>query len=298
MTFSTRASFARSFRAMDVSARGLTRVSAAFSGVLALGLGAAAFLFNSALALAQGADSLLDFAAAFLLAWVVHVAQTPGDERHPMGHGRAEPLGALAIAALAGILALEVGSTAVSSLFGTSEVILAWELLGLFAFKAVFKGIIFRLARRGGGAALNALAVDARNDVVICLVAIAGYFGARSGFTKLDAILALPAAVWIGWSGVDLARENVDVLMGIAPSSQRQVELLELARRPLGIIEAHDLVAHSTGTGYSIHVHVTVDGDLTVREGHDLGEEVRLLLLAEPDVSHCSVHVDPTEREG
>ncbi len=280
---------------MNVSARALTRVSAALSGVLALGLGAASLFFNSELALAQSADSLLDFAAAFLLAWVVHVAQAPGDEKHPMGHGRAEPLGALAIAALAGVLSLEVASSAATSLFGSADVVLAWELLALFVFKVIFKGALFQLARRGSGPAMGALAVDARNDVIVCLVAILGYFGARSGFTKLDAVLALPAALWIGWSGVELARENVDLLMGVAPSQERQRELSNIARHLPGIIEVHDLVAHSTGTGYSIHVHVMVDADLTVREGHDLGESVRVRLLEEDDVSHCSVHVDPGE---
>lgn len=281
---------------MKRSAQGLTRVSAAFSGTLALGLGAAAFYFHSDLALAQAADSLLDFAAALLLAWVVHVAQTPGDERHPMGHARAEPLGALAISALAGVLALEVGTSAVSSLFGTTQVVLAWELLGLFAFKALFKIVIFRLARGGEGPALSALAVDARNDVIVCTVAILGYFGARSGFTQLDALLAIPAAVWIGWSGVGLARENVDLLMGVAAPEQRQRELIQLAETVPGVLEAHDIVAHSTGTAYSIHIHITVDESLTVRQGHDLGEAVRLRLLSEADISHCSVHVDPTEK--
>lgn len=279
---------------MDVSARGLTRVSAVLSGALAVGLGAAALYFHSDLALAQSADSLLDFAAAFLLAWVVHIAQTPGDARHPMGHARAEPLGALAVAALAGILALEVGTSAFRSLLGTTEVVLAWELLWLFSFKAGFKAIIFRLARGRSGPALSALALDARNDVIVCLVAIAGYFGARAGYTKLDALLAIPAAAWIGWSGVGLARENVDLLMGVAPPEERQRELIRLAAGVPGVVEAHDLIAQSTGTAYSIHIHISVDERLTVRQGHDLGEAVRHRLLSESDVSHCSVHVDPT----
>lgn len=281
---------------MNVSARGLTRVSAVFSGTLALGLFAAAFFFRSDLAFAQGADSLLDVAAAFLLAWAVHVAKTPGDERHPMGHARAEPLGALAISALAGILALEVGSSAVTSLFHPTEVVLGWELLALFIFKAIFKMIIFRLARGEKGPAFSALAVDARNDIIVCFVAILGYFGARAGYPELDALLAMPAALWIGWSGVGLARENIDLLMGVAPPEERKRELLLRAAEVPGVIDAHDLVAHSTGTAYSIHIHITVDDGLTVRQGHDLGEAVRLRLLSEPDVSHCSVHVDPREK--
>src|SRR5690606_32627673 len=182
---------------MRVTAQGLTRVSAGLSGLFTLALGFAAVTFRSDLALAQAADSLLDFSGALLLAWVVHIAQTPGDERHPMGHARAEPLGALAVAALAGILALEVGTRAVNSLLGEPEVVMTWMLLWLFVGKMSFKAVILRLARRTQGPACAALAVDARNDILAACVAILGFLGARAGATWLDAALALPASLWI-----------------------------------------------------------------------------------------------------
>jgi divalent metal cation (Fe/Co/Zn/Cd) transporter len=134
------------FGQMTVTAHGLTRVTAAASALFSCALFWAAFRFESDLALAQASDSLLDLTGAIVLAWVVNVAREPGDERHPMGHTRAEPLGALLIALLAGVLALEVGSSAVASLLEGAEMIPSFLLVGFFAGKVLFKAAVWRLA--------------------------------------------------------------------------------------------------------------------------------------------------------
>ena len=68
---------------------------------------------GSQLALAQAADSVSDMFAGVVLTWAVKQASQPADAEHPLGHGRAEPLAALAVALLAGVLSVEVLRTAV-----------------------------------------------------------------------------------------------------------------------------------------------------------------------------------------
>lgn len=276
--------------------KGLTTYALVVSVVFSCSLVFAFFTYGSALALAQAADSLLDVFGALVLAWSVRVAATPGDERHPMGHSRAEPLGALAIAFVSAALALEVGSTAVSSLASGVAVSPGWGLLGLFCGKVLAKAGLLRWASMAERSpAVDALIVDARNDVLVGFGAVVGFFFARAGYHLVDPLLALPIAVWIGWSGFSLARENIDLLMGVAPPMERQMQLLSIARSIPGILDAHDLRAQHLGTALSLHVHVEVPGQLTVSQGHDLGEQVRFRLLDEPDVEYCSVHIDPVD---
>lgn len=280
---------------MDVSARRLTRATAAVSGAFSVALFWAAFRFNSNLALAQASDSLLDVTGAVVLAWVVAVAQEPRDARHPMGHSRAEPLGALGIALLAGILALEVGSAAVQSIMGGTRVEPSPILVTFFVAKVVFKAVVWVLSSGKKTPAFSALLVDARNDCLVGVLAVLGFIGARFGNPAVDAWIACPAAFWIGWSGFSLAKENIDLLMGVAPDPARQAQLLAIATGSDGVLQAHDLVAHHLGTHLSIHVHIVVDGGLSVRQAHDIGEGVRERLMREVDVGHCSVHIDPSE---
>jgi cation diffusion facilitator family transporter len=263
------------------------------SALLAAGLFTAHYYLGSDLSLAQAADSLLDFGGALVLAYAVRVARTPGDAGHPFGHTRAEPLGALGIAMLASLLGFEVGTSALGSLLRGSEARPGGILLGLFLAKVAFKGVVFLLARGRSGPALEALAVDAKNDILVGLLAVAGYFLARAGWHAADAWLSLPVAAYIGYSGYHLARTNVDRLMGSAPSVERQADLRALAAAVSGVLEVHDLRAHYLGTEISLHVHIVVLESLTIREASEIGAAVRARLEAEPDVIHASVHIDP-----
>ncbi|HRI08097.1 MAG TPA: cation diffusion facilitator family transporter [Nannocystaceae bacterium] len=271
-------------------------VTLAGSGVLVAGLFSAYLLFGSQLALAQAADSFLDVFTAAVLAYTIAVAAQPEDAEHPLGHSRAEPIGALITAIIAGVLSIEVARSAITALVGGEVARLDAVLLVAFGAKVIFKSVIFGVARRAGlggqNPAMAALAVDARNDVMLSLVAIIGYFGARAGLPRLDAWLALPVAVWIGVAGLRLARDNLRLLMGEAPPIERQRELTRIAGATEGVRAAHPVVAHHLGTVLDVRVKVIVDAELTVKAAHDIGKAVRDRILQEPDVGHCSVHVD------
>jgi cation diffusion facilitator family transporter len=272
----------------------LPRITLAGSLLLVIGLFLAAWTYESQLALAQAADSFMDMFTAAVLTWTVTISHKPRDEDHPFGHTRAQPIGGLVTAVIAGVVALEVLRSAIGALVEGHKPELGWLLVAVFAAKAAFKIAIFYFSRKGSkrSPALRALMVDARNDTLVSLLAIGGFFAARFGMPTLDAWLALPIAVWIAWSGVELARANIKLLMGEAPPDERQSELVVLANSVEGVINAHDMRAQYMGTHLHVHVHVVVDPALTVKQAHDIGEAVRLKLETQPDVQHCSVHID------
>ena len=276
--------------------RALTLISLAGSALLVVGLFACWWVFGSQLALAQAADSFMDTFTAAVLTWTVAVAAQRPDKEHPFGHSRAEPIGGLVVAVIAGVLAIEVARSAIEAIVADKPVTLDWLLVAVFAAKSVFKMLIFGFSRTGylrtKSPALKALSVDARNDVLVSILAIGGFFAARHGASKLDAWLALPVAAWIGWTGIELARDNIRLLMGEAPPEERQKELKALAAAIEGVKEAHDLRVHYLGTELQVHVHIVVAADISVKQAHDIGEAVRKRLEAEDDVGHCSVHID------
>lgn len=276
--------------------RVLTVVTLLGSGALVVGLFAGYLLYGSQLALAQAADSFLDVFTAAVLTWTISISAQPEDEDHPFGHSRAEPIGGLVTAVIAGILAIEVARSAGEALVRGHDVNLEMWLVYVFAAKLVFKLGIFVFASRAwrstNSPAMRALRVDARNDILVSALAIGGFFAARMGMPELDAWLAFPVAAWIAWAGFDLARDNIRYLMGEAPPRKRQAELEDLARTAKGVVEAHDLRAHYLGTELQVQVHVVVDPDLTVKQAHDIGERVRVRLESEDDVGDVHVHID------
>mgnify|MGYP000064792205 FL=1 len=281
---------------VDRAAKRIVLASTVGSALALVGLGAAYVVYDSRLALAQAADSFSDIFTAAALLVSIHIAARPPDANHPFGHQRAEPIAALMAAVIAGVLAIEVLRDAIGALVVGAVPRLDLPLLGIFLVKVVFKLAIALLssarARRQPSPALRALQVDARNDVAVGLLAVGGFFGARYGWPSLDTWLAIPVALWVGWSGFDLARENIRLLMGEAPPEERQRSLRAVAAAVDGVRSAHDLRARFHGLELDVHVHVVVDPAITVREAHDIGERVETRLLAEDDVCHAIAHVD------
>lgn len=274
----------------------LTRATVVLSLALVAALYACFWVFQSQLALAQAADSFMDVFTASILAYTMAISALPSDENHPFGHARAQPIGALVAAVIAGILSIEVGRSAIEALISGKRAEMDWLLVAAFGAKTVIKTAVMMIAGSLGkklrSPGMDALKVDARNDVLISLVAIAGFFGARQGLDYLDAVLAIPLALYIAVSGVKLARENIRLLMGEAPPQERQDSLRALAGKVPGVVNAHELRAHFVGTNLHVQVHVVVDPNLSLRAAHDIGEAVRLRLETEPDVDHCAVHID------
>ena len=274
----------------------LTALTAALSGLLAAGMFFAYWALQSQLALAQGADSLFDVATASMLLWAVRVGQQPPDAEHLFGHHRAEPIAALIAAVMAGVLSIEVIRSALLALWEGDRPQLKFWLVGVFAAKVLAKTAIGLLARasshRQPSPAMDALAVDARNDVIVSSIAVLGFFAARMNWPAFDAWLALPAGAMIAHAGYELAAENVSLLMGRAPDPDRMATLEGMARGIDGVRDVHEFRAQFLGTHLQAYLHVVVDPTLSVLEAHDIGEAVEHRLEQQDDVHHCFVQID------
>lgn len=275
----------------------LLLASSLVSVALLVGLGLAFLATGSKLALAQAADSLADALTGLGLLWALRLSLQPPDEEHPYGHHGAQPIASLVVAMVVGALALEVLLDSVGALrTGQAAVLGGSVALGL-SLKVAIKAVFVRLASSPrllrDNAALRAFRLDARSDVIVGLTSLAGFVGARyGGWPMLDAWLALPVAVWIGVSGVMLAKESIELLMGTAPPRAWQEGLMkELLDRPQ-VRAVTEMKARSFGDRTQVWVEIRVDPHLTIGEGHDIGEEVEAYLLRREGISDAVVHVD------
>ncbi len=276
--------------------RRLTLLSVVVGFGLAILLVGAWMATGSQLALSQAADSIVDVLTAGALYWAARIGQEPPDRRHPEGHHAAEAIAALVVAVIAGALALEVASEAIHALQQRSVPRLNRWLAVAFALKVAAKGVIaaeaYRTARRTRSPAVSAIAMDARNDVLLGVSAIVGFIVARAGYVMADALMALPVAVWIGVAAVMLGVENVQLLLGASASEGRRHELQALASQVPGVRRAEALRAVHRGAGLSVWVQVTVDRELRIGDAHDIGQAVEDRIRNEDDVVSVVAHVE------
>jgi hypothetical protein len=95
----------------------------------------------------------------------------------------------------------------------------------------------------------------------------------------------------LGWEGV---RELVDT-----GATAEQLETIgETIRGAEGVQDFHDLKTRRMGSELLVEVHLLVDSQLTVSEGHMIGDRVRVELLQRCEyVSQVLVHIDPEDDE-
>lgn len=273
--------------------------------VLNIGLAAVKFaggiLGNTYALIADGAESTLDIVSSLLVWAGFRVAARPPDANHPYGHGKAEPLAALAVAAFVFAMAGWVGLSAVREIV-TPHAAPKWWTLPLLALVVLVK-IIFsrRMERAGEEAGSTALEVEASHhwsDAVTSAAAFVGIAVALTGgkgWETADDWAALFACVVIALNGVRMAIRALGDVMDVAVAADFEGEVRALALGVPGVLALDKVRVRRSGLSHLVDIQIRVDGDLTVRAGHDLAHAVKDALLASAahQISDVTVHVEP-----
>jgi cation diffusion facilitator family transporter len=267
----------------------------------ALAIAKAAFWLETG-SLALGSEAVNSAADALYSAVVVaglYLTTRPPDFEHPHGHERIEPFVALFVAVgvfAAGAGVIWTGATSLlDGSYDAASPLAAVVLAGGAAAKYGLYKYCLSAGQEHHSPALVATAKDNRTDVLTALAAVVGAGGAAVGVPILDPIAALFVGVGVLVTGVDIVRDNVDYLVGAAPPEEMREEIVAAALAQPQVQGAHDVVAHYVGPEVDVSLHVEVEGDLTLREAHDIETDVINAVREIPEVDDAFVHVDPKE---
>ncbi|KAB7515738.1 cation diffusion facilitator family transporter [Halosegnis rubeus] len=248
----------------------------------------------------EAANSLSDSAYSAVVLAGLYLTTQPADDDHPHGHERIEPFVSLVVAGGIFLAGGAVAYNAITTLLSGSitvsrgpaaAVVLAVGALAKFSLYRY----VLRVANREQSPALRATALDNRNDILAGGAALAGVLGAQAGLPLLDPVAALVVSVAIGYTGVEVVRDNLTYLVGGAPSDELRAEILRRALDHPDVAGAHDVVAHYVGPEVDVSLHIEIEGATTVREAHDIETAVVQSVRAIPEVDDVFVHVDPKE---
>ena len=140
---------------------------------------------------------------------------------------------------------------------------------------------------------LKASAVDSMNDVLSSSLSLIGVAGIEFGLPSLDGIVGIFIAFVIMKSGFEIAKENINYLMGRAADEKIILEIANKALNVNGVKGMNDLRSYYVGNKFHIEIHIEVDKNETTEISHDIGELVRTEIMKLPDISKVFVHIDP-----
>lgn len=256
---------------------------------------------NTYALIADGAESTADVFSSLLVWAGFRVAARPPDENHPYGHGKAESLAALAVAGFIFSMAGWIAWHAVLEIITPHEGPKGWTLpllAGVVVVKLVLARRMRDAGRKAGSTGLGVEALHHWSDAVTSAAAFVGIAIALVGgvgWETADDWAALVGCLVILANGASIAGRALGEVMDTAVPLDFEKEVRALALGVPGVKALHRVRMRKSGLTYLVDIQVRVDGDLTVRAGHDIAHAVKDALLASAPhrISDVTVHVEP-----
>ena len=290
--------------ALESSAMGIRAVKISLAALMATAL------FQVLLVLVTGsvallADTIHNFSDALTSVplWIAFVlGRRVASRSYTFGYRRAEDLAGLFIVVMIAFSAFLAGWESINRLIDPQPIrnVGLVVIAGIIGFAGNELVAIYRIrvGRRIGSAALIADGYHARTDGFTSLAVIFGAIGVLLGFPQADPIVGLLITVAILFVLKDAMGQVFGRLMDrVDPELVEQVD--RSARGVAGVEGVSDIRLRWIGHRLDAALHVTVDSDISVAEGHRIGEEVRHELFHDVrGLDTALVHVDPCGHDG
>ncbi len=253
--------------------------------------------------IADGIHSLSDLLSDLLVWFAGHKAGQAPDAEHPYGHGRFETVATLVLGFLLVAVALGIGWDAVQRLFHP-QALLQPGPIALYAagLSILIKEALYWYTRAYGvrvrSDLLIANAWHHRSDAISSVIVMIGVAGTLAGLPDLDAIASVLVAVMIAKIAWDLGSNATRELVDTALDPERLREMSRIIRHSTGVRDIHMLRTRTLGGNTAADVHVLVDPDISVSEGHAISVLVQQRLMETIErMSDVIVHIDPEDDE-
>jgi len=255
---------------------------------------------NAYVLIADGIESALDIAGSIVIWGGLKFAARPPDATHPYGHGKAEPVAAIIVSmgVLAAALGLAVQS--VREIFLPHHAPAPYTLVVLIV-AVVVKEILYRyVIQFGRDVESTAVQTDAWHHRTDAMTSIAAFIGISisliggEAWQSADNWAALFACALIGANGYRLLKPALHEIMDTAPRGQIVDSIRNAAALVPGVFEIDKCLVRKMGLNFYVDLHVGVNGDVSVREGHHIAHQVKRAIQAtDPRIADVLVHIEP-----
>ena len=260
-------------------------------------------LFGHAYVLiADGIESAFDVGGSIVIWGGLTVAARPPDQTHPYGHGKAEPIAAIVVALGVLAAALAIAIQSVREILLPHHAPAPWTLVVLIVAVIVKEALFRYVIRFGRKVESTAVKTDAWHHRIDAMTSTAAFIGISMAliggkpWQSADDWAALVACVLIGWNGYRLARPAFFEIMDTAPHGKFIRSIREVARSVPGVIEVEKCHARKMGLDFYVDLHVGVDGNISVHEGHEIAHRVkRAIQQSDSRVADVLVHIEPAQ---
>ncbi|HUW97846.1 MAG TPA: cation diffusion facilitator family transporter [Acidiferrobacter sp.] len=270
---------------------------------LALGQLVIGVLGQSAALVADGFHTLSDLLSDTLVLLAARFGAKAADQDHPYGHARIETVGTFGLSLVLIGTGVGIALHAADALSAPHRLAIPSPLTLVMALAAIgVKEGLFRYMRRAAhrlqSQLLHANAWHYRTDVFSSTVVAVGIAGSMLGIRDLDSIAAIGVAILIVRMGASLGWQALRELVDTGLEAEKLERIRHIIMSVDGVRTLHLLRTRRAGGFAFVDVHIQVDETISVSEGHQISEMVRISLLRQVEnMADVLVHIDPEDDE-
>ncbi|TBW29301.1 cation diffusion facilitator family transporter [Gramella sp. KN1008] len=257
---------------------------------------------NSYALIADAIESTTDVFSSILVLVGLRYANKPADENHPYGHGKAEPLFTFIVVGFLIVSATVIAYESIENINTPHEVPEPYTLLVLAAIiiiKETFYRVVSKKGKKTESSVLKADAWHHRSDAITSLMAFIGISVALvmgKGYENADDWAALAASGFILYNAYKILRPALGEVMDEHRYEEIENEIRKISQKHPAVVDTEKCYIRKTGMTYHVDLHIAVDAQITVKEGHDIAHRVKDELLQEiPQIADVLIHVEPDD---
>ena len=250
--------------------------------------------------LSEALHSGLDMIAAMITYFSVRVSDKPADREHNYGHGKVENLSALIETILLLVTCVWIIYEAIHRLMSgqTNIEVTVWSYVVVICSIIIDYSrsrALYRVARKHNSQALEADALHFSTDIWSSTVVLFGLICYQFlGWHQADSIAALFVAMIVLFVSYQLGRKAIDVLLDKSPINTTKVVHAVLKEFP-EVLKYHGLKARTAGADTFIKFNVHFNPDLSLREVHEVCDNIELEIKKRVVRSEVYIHAEPEE---
>ena len=261
----------------------------------------AGVLGHSSAMVSDAIHSLSDVLATFI-AWLgIRLSMQAPDREHPYGHERLECVASLLLGTILLATGLMIGLTGLRTIFAghydelqsPGSVALVAAVVSIATKEGMF-WYTRHYAKVLNSAAFMADAWHHRSDALSSIGSLIGIGGAMLGFPILDPLASVAIAICIIKVAYDILKDAVAKMLDTACSSEYEKQLADFIAAQDGVDRLDVLHTRMFGNKIYIDAEISVDGNKSLTEAHEVAENVHNQVEQNFDnIKHIMIHVNP-----
>lgn len=249
----------------------------------------------------DGLHSLSDLATDITTLISFNISYKPEDKDHHYGHYKFSSLGALVISGVLLIFCIALIFTSIKSLFTGGGELPTWPALIAAIFSIGLKEWLYwktkKIAHRLKSRVLMANAWHHRSDSfssIFVLIAILVAMIGGENWLFIDKVVGLFLGAYLGFQSIKLLYQSSEDLLDKAPEQEMINDIREHILPTKGAIAYHKFRARRIGDFFEVDLHLQVDPDISIEEGHIIASAVKENILKQhKEVLDVLVHIEP-----